>query len=74
MEYWSIYENTHLVGTEIEKDLKAVDRARSGLRGRCHRKLEFRWNGFSPLKNLVVEITNLFDLEDHMRRGTEGTD
>lgn len=62
MENGTIDEDTHLVGAKVEEYLKSVDSAGRGLRrGGCG-KLEFLGNGLLPLEDLVVKITNLFDV------------
>lgn len=63
MQNWAVDQDTHLVCSQVKKDLEAMYGARRGLRRGGSRQLEFGRDGFLPLQDLVVEVAYLFDIE-----------
>lgn len=45
VENRTVNKDAHLVSTEVQEDLQAVDGARRGLRGGGGWELQFRWDG-----------------------------
>ena len=74
MKNGPIDQDSHLVGAQVEKYLEAVHSARRGLQRISCGKLKILGDGLLPLENLIVEISNFFDIQRRVRGRRERAD